>query len=279
MPPPEPNYDKAGSTAAAEVSSSKRDIFGLDAEDQRTPIILNRTKRPKGYTEGRRRRKVSTGELNEEPGSFDPDNGGYDVEWGVIGRQAAQLSALFAGDRDQYIAYQRALYNAGYYGSSKPALGRYTDQDQKAWNDLLFAVARVNATGQGISVEDVLTGQSLDGDDDGWPEEEEGATVIKQTDPASIRVALVDAFQKALGRRPTDEELEPFVLRYQTLERNYSELVNSIDAGTTTGRVDVTAPDLGSQAEEYVQQSNLNEIKDFGQLQYLDKFASMITGG
>ncbi len=190
-----------------------------------------------------------------EPGYGDADKPTTaTVEYDM--RQAMEwLLDLSQSNPTEYADMVYQLWQAGYLQGDKEQLitGVFSMEVADAFNALYGEVDLINAGGNDISIFDYL-GERIQGRIESGALGEDGNPVPpprSYTDPETLKASVRAASEDVLGRRLTDEEADRFAAHFRGLEDNAYGLAEADS--------NYTAPDIGGQAEAFVEDGFSNE--------------------
>lgn len=158
---------------------------------------------------------------------------------------AIMASLLQMSDRDRVIL-QKKLERGGYL-NSKYRPGAADDATVAALSDVLLETAREGiAKGESMSWQEYLQNRVRTAEDES-AQQTHTQTSVSVTSKESGRGVIWDAFKQAVGRNPTEDEINKFMDRLNAAERaNPTVTTQNVDASgnmtsTTTGGFDGAA--------------------------------------
>ena len=167
-----------------------------------------------------------------------------------------------------YIAQQKAMYNAGFYGSNKPAYGSYGPADDNAMKAALQSYSPVQSVHPGLSFNQYLDQLKAAGAGKiAGPKR--APLTISYTDPETLKATLNSAAENALGRGLTKHELDAFVGAFHSKEAAFQR-------GAYNNDKSVTNPDASGEAQAYIGSHNQVEAKQAASAGYLDQISRML---
>lgn len=167
-----------------------------------------------------------------------------------------------------YIAQQKAMYNAGFYGAQKPNYGSYGPTDDNAMKAALSSYSPVQSVHPGLSFNQYLDQLTASGAGKNAGPTKQPLTV-SYTDPDTLKSAANSAAQQALGRNLTTHELNAFVGAFHGKESAAQK--TAYDNGSS-----YTAPEVTGEATQLVQSHNQVEAQQALSASYLDRLNSML---
>jgi hypothetical protein len=191
---------------------------------------------------------------------------------------AAYEKALFtqiADDPEQIKQLQQQLKDAGYSVSVTGLLDAQTDQ---AYTALLTDIAVATQSGQVITPEQYLAQKiAANGGPGGGANTTESSTSF--TAPTDARAAAIQAFTSALGRRPTQHQLDAFYQALHAYEAANPTVTSQSKAGSDYSTTTSGGPgSVGSFADQYVAQNFGAEAGNTSALHFFGLAANSLAG-
>jgi hypothetical protein len=263
-----PDFDRIGAGSTT-TSSAKRDIFGTTEEDAARVLIVRQGKRGGGFQ----------GKYNldpyDRPGAAQPTPNTPPAE-STYGDQLRYPVEEFAKDPKGYLDLQRRLFAAGFYGSKDPASipwGQDVAGTIDAWRKVLELSLQSAETGNPLTPEEVLRRGAAAGKAGGAPPK---SLIIDYTDPEQVAGVVQRAAQASLGRNLSDEEIQHFVSEFRVAETDYAKARYKGETDTTGGTFEVSRPDLGDRANDFVEQGHETEIGGNRMADYVSALERML---
>lgn len=266
--PPQPdggwNPDQAYGQATSTTGSGQTDIWNLPTKLAGQNIIVDY-----GH-------HVAKGLARHLPGedvaanTAPPSSGSLEDLMG-------QPIKLFSSAPKDYLALQRALFQAGYYGSTpygSIAWGSYTNQTVDAWRQLLVHTAQAQSQGINATPNDILH-QSANNRVS--TPKSPGPLIVQHGDPKVVAGFLQQAAQSSLGRNLSDQEVAHFISEYRTAETAYYEKAQQA-TNAPAGRFDLTKPSPEADAQSYVAEQHPTEAAGNDMGDYVRQLESMLGG-
>lgn len=297
-----PAYDPEASAAAATggastTSGASKDIFGLGeygkyrvnlgvAYKERTGFS-GYNKLPYEDREGSPGRSLAPGTQGPFiPGGgmprVEPSNAANGVAVGDTVESIMRKFELmpYGKGSEEFLQWQRMLYKAGLYGSTKlseVAWGSFDGPTEDALGKALRRVARANEAGAPISLTEYLDKLGADRDKAAKQYGPGADPTLRQFEnPRVVAGFLQQAAQAALGRNLTKDEIDHFVSEYHASEEQYYKTAES--AQRTPGTHDLTKPDAATAAQDFVQAGHAAEAGGQGLAGFFQTLQGMIGG-
>lgn len=182
-----------------------------------------------------------------------------------------QYAALSANDPQAFIAIQKLLAS-GPWGKVNET-GAFDANTESALGQAMAQYLKLShGAGVAMSFSEYLqktaaTAQALGGDGTSL-KQGSAPPPINLTDPAEIKAAAQSAFQDALGKGATSDQLDAFVKKFQSAQTS-AQL-------TTSGSMSM--PDLSSQSMAYAQKADPQGFKDNQRTSFLDQLVNLLGG-
>jgi hypothetical protein len=162
------------------------------------------------------------------------------------------LISLQTSNPTLYKQYQKELYQAGYYGNSKPAYGTYTGMDGRAFSNFIQDYGAKNGSLIANNLNEITPEQYLaqtiklgGGALNAGPAKQ--PLTINYTDPAALKEVLQSAAQKNLGRDLSPKELAGFISEFHGKEAAAAK-ANYNNASSAT------QPEATGEAQSFIDQ-------------------------
>jgi hypothetical protein len=181
-----------------------------------------------------------------------------------------QFASLSVSDPQAYAALQQQLYNAGFYGTSKPRYGIYSGTDAGVLkNAIVGYLGVVNPDNPNpLTFADYLDHASKQGEANASSNPAPARAPLQLTDPKALEQTLQAASQNALHRDLSKDELAHFVSAFHGKE---AAAYNSYGAGQTT-----TSPDQTGEAKSFVEDGHEAEANGARAAGYMDVLNSLL---
>jgi hypothetical protein len=185
----------------------------------------------------------------------------------------------FAKDKAKFLGLQRAMFDGGFYGAATEgsiAFGSYTPATDAAWLKVLQATARAQESGLALTPDQIIQ-QSIEGRAGAAKGAPPAPLIVEHEDPKVVAGMLQQAAQSSLGRDLSDSEVEHFISEYHAAEDAYYKQ-RKVASEATTGRVDLTKPDLQATAQAAVSGGHGTEAASNDMADYVGALESMLGG-
>ncbi len=231
MPPPVSDPYNAGTAAAGggtPTTSSTVDIWGL-GDYGKERVVFGEAYTPQTGFGGYDKLPAEDQDRAAPPGGGAAN---------AVTPTAAELMQYYAGlgytgpkGKAELEKIQRLLYQAGYYGASKPsdvAWGSWSGSS-KAFHDALIDIVQAQKGGKApVSFEEFLGQAAVDRSK---VKDTEAPTPHQLSNPRVIASVLQQTAQSVLGRNLTKDEVDHFVSDYTATEEEYFKAVDRSAAG------------------------------------------------
>lgn len=186
-----------------------------------------------------------------------------------------QIFSQIANDPAQIRELQQSLADAGY---TVKVTGMLDAQTDAAYTALLQDVGVANQSGQIITPEQYLA-QRTEGQLSGGGGTTNTESSTSFTAPVDAKQAAIQAFTQELGKRPTQHQLAAFEAALHAYEAaNPSTTSQTQDGNAFNTTSSGGAGDLGSFAQQYVQQNFPTQAGAHDALHYFDLIANSLSG-
>lgn len=178
----------------------------------------------------------------------------------------------------EYTALQQTLFAGGFYGNKKATditWGSWGTDTKDALVQALVDTAQLSEAGAPITFSDYIKDRADKRSKLGTPAQTE---VNQYTDPAAVVQSAKDAATHALGRELTAKEAQGFESYFHSQERAYNVEANAASEGAAPV-VDVSRPDLGAEAQQYVESHYGHELGAQRGADYITALHQLLTGG
>lgn len=199
-------------------------------------------------------------------------------------RVMKMYAAMSQSNPDGFLALQKQLAQAGFYGTAAHVQGGWNSQTESALAGAMTSYLQV-AKGAGtpldfstflgnqVKANYATGGGAADGSSGGAAGTTPQGPSIQLTDPNSLKSTLQQWAQQALGRNVSDDEANSFVSQFQSAEGGAQATVQGgqvSNAGSLT-----TTPDATSDAEAFIKSNNATDIAKSNTQGYANTFVNM----
>lgn len=189
-----------------------------------------------------------------------------------------QVSQLWTVNPAGYQALQAELAQAGYYGSTgKYVPGRFDSATQSALKGMLqdyetgVISAKIPMTVDEFLSQNATATVAAQQSAASAPV----ATHVSLTDPDTIRQSAIAAFEQAVGKRPTDKQLDAFVEKFQAQQAGAQTTEEKARAAGQSSAM--TTPDLSTQATAYAQSADPQAYQNYKASAYENALVNMFV--
>jgi hypothetical protein len=187
-----------------------------------------------------------------------------------------RMWALYAYTKPgDYVQLQQDLYRGGFYGAKKPgdiSWGAWGDETKTALVQALLGAAQLADAGVPMSYQDYIKDRA-----DKAKQSAQSQPVVNQfTDPAAVVEQAKQAATQAIGRELTPDEAGKFAAYFHSQEQSYNVAANAAQQGQS---VDYFRPDVGAEAQQYVEAHYGHEQGAQLGAEYVQALHQLVTGG
>lgn len=257
--------------AASQSSSGPVDIWDLgDLAKKQVPITPGSAGGLPGMNPTQRRRVFEANQTHENAVPQELATIGNTVDGAGFIQSLAQMAYT---QPDQFRKIQQTLFQGGFYGPNKaPRDIRFGAWDEETKNAIILAIkGTLQLADSGVRTS--FFNFIQDRADNAKKAGTDKPQVVNQfTDLATLRQNIQSAAQQSLGRDLTEDEIQPFYAAFHSQEVDANAAAND----QTSSVVNVTRPDAGAEAQQFLDDNFQSAEHQQRGAQYLQALEQMI---